>query len=242
MGKSSKDIKVTFDDFSFTFPSKKELDRLARDILDGARAAILRSASSQLTSTLPAYKTALSGVKRKGSVWVLELEGELAMMVEEGFNGGDMRNWLLQGNTKTSKSGNRYKSIPFTHSIGGIGNGVPTTLSPPGEMSLSNRLTLDVGVRKTASKRVQAGMRTLNPSRSLPQGLAPRINSRHTTDPFAGMQVRGQGNQRNYTTFRTISDNPNTADKWQHPGIKPRKIMEKAGQAYIDKMLSKLGF
>lgn len=239
---------------------------IARDLMEGARAKLIKLASDRLFSTRADYIAGIQPIAREGKAVVLALVGVLPDMIEHGWDGRFLHETLLGDNAKgwkVSKEGDRYRSIPFRHKTPNAGpqGGQPMgsqyasqQMSPRNWQSLAaaHAVVDDIAA---LGKKIHAKAKALTPGKVLPAGLAPKLRPHHATDIFAGMKVNlqnvrapggGVAKQRTYTTFRTISEaNP---ESWYHPGIQARnlllevekhveKIAPGAIKAYIDQAL-----
>ena len=238
--------------------------QIARNIMEGARAKLIKIASERLHSTRADYIAGIQAVEREGKDVVLVLAGVLPNMVEHGWDdrflhetllGDDARGWKL------SADGHRFRSIPFRHKTPGSGpqGGQPmgSQFGARGPQSLASPHAVVEDTRKLGRKihgqakklisRKEAAAGAPGSAR-LKAGLAPKLRPHHATDIFAGMIVNKQpvqksgaphgqvAHQRTYTTFRTISDA--VPDKWWHPGIEARNFLEEVS-GFVDEIAPK---
>lgn len=233
--------------------------QIARNIMEGARAKLIKLASQQLHSTRADYIAGIQPVERDGKDVVLVLAGSLPNMVEHGWDGGFLQETLLGDNTsgwKISAEGYRYRAIPFRHKTPGAGaqggqpmgsqfgaNGSKSLAAPHAMVEDTKKLGQKIHrqAKKLISAKQAAGGAS-GPTR-LQAGLAPKLRPHHTTDIFSGMIVNKQpvqksggapgqvAHQSTYTTFRMISEA--VPDKWMHPGIEARHFMDDVSD-YID--------
>lgn len=236
--------------------------QLAREIMEGARAHLIKHASERLHSSRADYLAGIQPLERDGKGVVLALVGVLPNMVEHGWDGRFLQETLLSDSVrgwKVSSEGFRYRAIPFRHKTPGSGpqGGQPMGSQFSGTknaMSLAapHAVVEDIlklgkkvhGQAKKLISRQEAASGAKGSSR-LQSGLAPLLRQHHSTDIFAGMIVNKQpvqksggphgavGFQRTYTSFRMISEK--VPDKWYHPGIQAREFMEE-----LDGWISKI--
>lgn len=224
------------------------------DVMSAARAFWIQQAGSKLKTSRRDYINGIQEVvvgKRTASV---ALVGVLPNLVEQGMAAFDMHTTLLgpdvpvvpwgsgQKGKHARKDGGFYRAIPFRHQTPGSigqGGGVPMGKQYAGAMGMAAANEL--------GKKIHAAAKELAPTTGkpgktqwgerLPEGLAPKLSAKHTTDIYAGM-VRQEktykgATQSTYTTFRMISDG--VPDKWMHPGIEPANIADDV-EKYVDKI------
>lgn len=186
-------------------------------------------ASEELKSTRDLF---LDNFKRPDEVapgvhiiWLLED----AAFIEDGLPANfDMKEGLLKSDkAKTSKSGFKYLAVPFSHTKA-------PTRSTPSAQAVIKRIRENLKKEKVPFKTLE-----LNADGS------PRIGKLHSFD--WGGNIPGKGNtrdlervsiyqtvtatgnvRRDIMTFRTVSGNPASADKWKHPGMEGKKFLDRA--------------
>jgi hypothetical protein len=218
------------------------LASIARDIAEGARQQWVMLAQRKLRSSQQDYIAGIQEVEMQGGRATIALVGVVANLVEQGMDPFDLHDTILNQGTSfhTAADGGRYLAIPFRHKTpgSGPGGGVPMTelFARSGALSAAHS--------EAIGKEVYARAKKLRPGERLPAGLAGKMKSFHTTDPFAGMQrgaqkKAGGGTQGTYTTFRTISvgpgGEPRPEAKWLHPGVQPRHLADEVG-SYVDRI------
>lgn len=221
-----------------TVPAMDDRTRVMRGIAASARAHWVSLAQSRLHSTSRDY---IQGIKEDigDDHATLTLEGTLPNMVEQGWDGGDLRQFLLHGpNAKIGAKG-PYNIVPFGHGSpesGGrnVGNPMPIdihaaakklspTLSRPGKVESRGGRTVIYGQRLGPNSRnVNAIARTLLTTKQKPWHATSIYTSMiREGKRFASGRVQTTG----YKTFRTISMNDREPGKhWFHPGIKARRL------------------
>jgi len=192
-------------------------------------------ASQELESTRKIFIDNLqSPVQLADGVWIISL-GEKALFIEEGLAPGfDMKPGLLTDGEYSEKTGYRYRVVPFEHG------------KPPSQASESAReliTKLRKGLKeynKKEGNKVKIPWKTIERN---PNG-SPKLGKLHSIN--LPSDIPGKGNtpslyrvsiyqtmvngnvRRDITTFRTVTANPDSKDKWIHPGIEAKKIMDEA--------------
>jgi hypothetical protein len=237
-------------------PHKPDVDRM----LKGLGAATMHYwkslAQKELRSTARDYIQALSHREEPGKVIVeLRAEGGNPMpgMVEEGWAGGDMRDWMLKSpKAKQGKEG-PYLVVPFRHGTPGTtGRNVGAVM--PGPIHEAAKKLIPQLSRPGKPVSTQAGVTTVHGQRLHP-GLPMRQAARkilerkekpwHSTSIYMGMIRKAQPTKRGlqtsgYQTFRTISRHSSEPGKhWVHPGIKARHIADKV-RKHIDTLANQI--
>lgn len=222
-----------------TMPTSDDRTRILRGLGAAAVATWKKIAQAELRSTARDYIAGISApVYTKDSV-TITLEGRLPNMVEQGWDGGDMREWLLKSpKAKQGKNG-PYMVIPFRHGAPGtsgrnVGNEMPQSI-----YALARKLAPtttqegpDGGLRTAWGQRL--GLRTKGMTADARGILKSLQRPWHSTSVFMGMVRKAQPTKAGlrtsgYTTFRTISMHTNEPGKhWVHPGIRARELASKA--------------
>jgi len=244
-------------------PSRKDIDEVRRNVAYSALAFWKKQAQEGLKSSARDYVQALS-YREQGSRSIITLSGQVPNLIEQGFPGGDMRDWMLKGpNAKMGKNG-MYNTVPFRHGTPSSGG---RNVGPPMPRAIYNAVLK----LKTSKSRPDLKNGWVEPpkSRNAPtvlygQRLSPdmeKVTKRakellttkkkpwHTASIYLGMQREEKtyegDTQHKYTSFRRISRNRNSAkdpetgekrDNWMHPGIKPRHYADKT-RVHVEKML-----
>lgn len=225
---------------------------LGRNLADMARAEWVRLAVSgpdHLNSTALDYVHGVTPVKLTTTGFYVELVGAWPNMLEHGASSFDMRTTLLADgkNWKESSAGHRYRSIPFRHKVPGSTSrgGQVMGSAYKNHEAVSDWKKLGKNIHKAAKKLRSGGLDTSK------MGI-PKLKGHHTADIYSGMKKNrqavtgprgGVSYQNTYTTFRTISTNPESAG-WIHPGIQAKnyaedvhKFIEEQVPAVIDHVL-----
>lgn len=235
-------------------PHKPDLDRALKGLGATAMDYWKTLAQKELRSTSRDYIQALTHYERDGKVYVELREGPegspLPNMVEQGWPGGDMREWLLQSAKVKQGANGPYLVVPFRHGTPGtsgrnVGRQMPgpihaaakkliPQLTRPGKVSSHSGTTIVHGERlhpgmpmKAAAKKILERKEKPWHSTSIYMGMIRKAQPTAT-----GLQTSG------YQTFRTISQHSNEPGKhWVHPGIKPRNLARKV-EKHIGKIAS----
>lgn len=237
-------------------PSRMDMVEVRRNIGLSALKFWRDQAQQNLKSSSRDYVQALSYREQGSRVFVI-LSGVVPNLIENGFAGGDMRDWLLKGpNAKMGKNG-MYNTIPFRHGTpGSTGRNVGAPM-PKAVYQAARKLNQPT---KSQAKKLmeQGGQPVLYGQRLSPNNrragsqihtiLTTLKKPWHTASIYTGMVKETKtyegATQSQYMTFRRISRNrrsgkdPETGkmrDSWMHPGIKPRHYARKT-QEHIEKL------
>lgn len=210
-------------------------------IVNGLGAAAMhhwkKLAQTRLRSTARDYVAGLQHHSMEDKA-VIELHGEVPNMVEQGWKGGDMRDWLLHGpNAKMGKNG-PYNIVPFRHGTPGtternVGSQMPKPIHDAAKR-LTPTLSRPGKPVSTKGGRTQVYGERLHPGLPI-KAAAKRILSRkekpwHATSIYMSMIRKGKhiagGKMQTtgYMTFRTISSKKRGDSHWVHPGITARNL------------------
>lgn len=178
-------------------------------------------ARRNLKTSFSEYMAALD-IRLNDSILVVELDGSwLAQAVEDGVSEFDMKETILKSpKAKTSKRGFKYMSIPLpvSKSTPNAGTDKALALQEKIKEALNDPIFFNAKMTKT------------------PDGALKKMEQLVTSDPaLKGMyRIQGYKNKEDfadnkpmfsqYMMFRTISNNPFSKSKWQHPGIQSRKL------------------
>lgn len=196
-----------------------------------------RLAQETLRSSAREYVAGLQQVL-EGTKAKIILGGLIPNMIENGWPGGDMRQWLLQGpNVKQGKNG-PYNTVPFRHGAPGtsgknVGPQMPMDIHRGAKLLAPTRTGLS-GPGTIYGERLGPDSRGLtHKGRDI---LLTKERLRHATSIYSGMirqeKEYAKATQSQYTTFRRISKVSRGPKHWFHPGIKPRRFAVQV-QAHI---------
>jgi hypothetical protein len=219
-----------------------------KEILQGLGAKAMHVwktlAQKELRSTSRDYVAGLDHeVDEKRAV--ITLEGKLPNMVEQGFDGGDMRAWLLKSPKAKQGANGPYLAVPFRHGTPGtsgrnVGAEMPgdihaaakklaATMSRPGE-----HISGQKGASVKYGPRLHPGLPMRENARKM---LETKKQPWHHSSIYLGMIRKGKHiaggkvQTTGFTTFRTISQHSNDPQKhWIHPGIRGRHLAKKVQQ------------
>lgn len=231
------------------------IDGYVQEVAQRCRNQWQTYAQRELTSSRQAYVAGLQAVQMSNGTAAIALLGRFANMVENGWEGGNLRDTMLKPGTKNlrvaydKKTGQAwfYLRIPFRHATPDAG----AEMAPPMGAAYANKLgavearKLGMAVhnivkakefRPTLSRQFDGVSQRGDRVSALDGG--PLLRARHVTGIYAGMikqsKAYAAATQSSYTTFRTISNNPDSERKdeggrnWDHPGIEPRDFAGRA--------------
>ena len=226
-----------------------------RRLGEAARGHWIKVASEKLQSSRTDYINGIQPLSMNKQTAVITLTGAVPLMVEEGWDARFLHDTLLENGAKTSKDGDRYRSIPFRHKgpdSGPVGGGPMGSQFSNQKKAMSLAAphavvndTLKLGrIIHRAAKKLGGSDSMKTPKNALKMiGGGGLLRQHHTTDIFSGMKVNKQLThvsskgkptfQKTYSTFRTISDKE--PGKFYHPGIMPRNFADEVG-AYVQKI------
>lgn len=206
---------------------EQDLRKGVQNLAAITHAKVAEMANSELKTSRKQFIDALGFEEVADGIWVVSID-EKGVWIEEGIEAGhDMKPDLLKGATKTTKDGNKYRSIPFDHTTG------PSNMTATSQ-HIVNLLKSELKKAKIPFKKIEK-----NPDGS------PRIGKLHSksfdspipgkgnTPALSGVSIyqtktKSGSIRRDVLTFRTVSSGPASAGKWIHPGTQPRKFLERA--------------
>ncbi len=233
------------------------VSRILPEVAEAVKNEIVVSAQQHLGSTSQEYVSNLqllhlpiNPVMMKRGPFVFAsiiLNGQLPNMLENGWEGGDLKPFLLKGrNAKMGENG-PYNTVAFRHEVpGGAGRaGAPMgSHEQKGGMSRTQAELLGKSIHREAKK--LAGTKShASHGTTWGQRLDARVTGRlgapkhknkssgyqHKSDLYAGMvrkeKTYGKATQNQYITFRRVSLN-SSAGAFVHPGLDARHFFTKA--------------
>lgn len=229
---SDLSFKVNSDDFKgvleeFRKQLQRELNQAVEHLADMTFEKTLELAGNKLHSTFSIYKDNLSSRKEGAGVYIVSLD-QKAMWIEEGLPPNfDLKPGLLK-NGKTSKNGHRYAIVPFKHNKG------PSKQTPKAQ-------ELTDQIKKVLKQENIPFAKIEKDAYGSPKiGLLHKIDiesdkptAKASTGALQGLRIyqnkdaKGKVSRGIYT-FRTVTDGPNSADKWIHPGLDAKLFMDQA--------------
>lgn len=228
------DLKINIDTASIASQFKElameveqDLNKAVGNLAVVTHAKVAELASTELKSSLKTLKDNLGFAEISPGVWVVSID-EGALWIEEGIEQGmDIKPGLLKNNAKTSKSGSKYKIVPFDHGK------APSQLTPSA-LSIVSLLKEGLKQNKIPFKKIEKN-----------SNGSPRLGKLHVLDIKSPIPGKGNtpslkgvsiyqtmtktGNvRRDILTFRTVSDSPASEGKWIHPGLEAKHFLEKS--------------
>ena len=225
---------------------EQDLTRGVQAVAEATLESIENEAQEKLKSSRSTYLNAVDFKELEPGVWVVSLDMEKAGWIEDGIQPHDQRIELLGGNSNkihTSKDGHKWRVIPFSHNQDNQ-NMTPKqkNFAEKIEEFLDQRGIPFKGIEVNSKGSPRTGvLHTFNIPSEKPSAVASH-------PALHGLQIKQKkskdGNvRREITTFRIISENPDTLEKWQHPGLQAKKFMDKAyaeADAKIDQMVEEV--
>jgi len=150
-------------------------------VAEAARDKWIQLAAEQLHSSRKDYIDAIQSVELKGDLATVALVGDFPNQIEHGWEGGDMRDFLLseqaphQDTIHTNQQGGRYRHVPFRHQTPGTrgtaGAVMGSQYAPnrPGSLAAPHAVVEDF---KEMGKRVHRAAKQLQPGEGLRELLA----------------------------------------------------------------------
>jgi hypothetical protein len=180
----------------------------------------------------------------------ISLTGRIPNMVEQGWDGGDMRQWLLKGKNAKQGEHGAYNTVPFRHGTPGtsgrnVGQTMPQAIHDVAKNLLPSISRPGKAVSQEGGQTSVFGTR-LHRGLPMSQEALAILNTKkrpwHSTSIYMGMVRKAKQTQKGmqttgFITFRRISEHSADPQHWVHPGIKARKLAEKT-QAQVDKLSS----
>lgn len=205
---------------------KKSIKALAVD----SHNHIKEEAQNKLHSFREKYLESLSPPEQLDDyLWVITLSDKaewIEMGRPEPF---DMKPGLLKDG-KTSKDGHKYRVVPMDQAK------TPTQMSPKTagyETTMVNKVKAELKARGIPYKKLEIDPKTGSPrigklhaldidSFTPGKGNTPQL---HGINIYQTKQKNGSV-KRSITTFRTVTDKPDQADKWIHPSVEAKNFFE----------------
>jgi hypothetical protein len=247
-------------------PGKEDQERMVRGLGAAATAYWKNLAKRELKSATNDYVHALSSEYDNGVFRITLGEGPagregLPHMIELGFKGGDMRQWMFGGKrTKRNKKGRRYLVIPFQHGTPGTTERHVGKQMPPSVHEAAKKLVPTLSRPRRAAAggpTVRYGERlterTPGLSRTAMRHLTTKKKPWHHSSIYRGMIREEKTFEKatqttGYFTFRTISEDVIRGERddvgralqhWYHPGIRARHFAQKT-QKHIRSLATRM--
>jgi hypothetical protein len=245
-------LKINIDVAAIAAQFKEFALELEQDLRKGVanlaaitHAKVVENAQQELHSSRQTFMDNLGFEEISPGIWVISID-QGAMWIEEGIEANkDMKPDLLK-NAKTSSKGVQYKVIPFDEGK------APSQMTPYAQGVVA-RIKQNLKKQDVPFKKIEFN-----------SDGSPRVGKLHEFD-FGG-EKPGKGNtpvmkgvsiyqsvtktgnvRRDILTFRTVSNGPESAGKWVHPGYDAKKYLDKAAdwamneweQSILPEVLSK---
>lgn len=210
---------------------ENDLQKSMSTLAASTHAKVTEWAQQELHSSREKFINSLGFEEVMPGVWIISVD-ESGLFVEDGLpEEFDMKLGLLAKNAKTSKSGTRYKVIPFKYNI------APSAMTPK-TAQLVSYLKQELRKEKIPFKKIEVdenGSPKIgklhqkdfgNPGGRLAYGKA----STPVLNRLTVIQSMGSDNKvhRNVMTFRTVSSGQKSAGKWIHPGVAAKNYLDRA--------------
>jgi len=221
-------------------PKKSDTKAIVKQLAASAMQQWKRLAQEGLRSSARDY---VAGLQHRyyGERAQIILTGMMPNMIENGWPGGDLRQWLLKGpNARLGKNG-PYNTVPFRHGTPGtsgrnVGRPMPPSIYRAAKM-LTPTLTALGGAGTLYGERLSTSSRGV--TQQAKRILLTKERPWHATSVYTGMireeKEYAAAKQSQFMTFRRISRVKRGPKHWFHPGIKPRRFA-KAVQGHIADM------
>ena len=211
-------------------------EEIEKELMNGVKELSVRTyshieeeAAKQLKTTRQNYQENLKYEKIAPGIYVITLL-DAAMWIEEGFKEGfDMKPGLLKQNTKTSKDGYQYRVIPFNH-------GTDKQNTTPYNQTVIDRIKDELKARKIKIKKVDTNpdgspkigrMHSFSLDSEKPTAKAS-TNVLTNVSVYQKLNEKTQKVERGIFTFRTVSNNPDYAEKWLRKEKTGVKLLDEA--------------
>ena len=227
----------------FAVEVEQDLQKAVGQLAAMTHAKVVERANEELGSTRKKFMDSLGFEEIAPGVWVISID-EKGLFIEEGIEANhDMKPDLLKEGSKTSKSGNRYKVIPFDY-------GKPPSQMTGTTQQLVNQIKQSLKQEKVSFKKIERnsdGSPKVGKLHEFNLG-GPRLG-KGNTPALKGLSIyqsmTKSGNvKRDILTFRTVSSGPASAGKWHHPGMDGKKYLdwalEQATKEWENEILPKI--
>jgi len=206
---------------------EQDLNKGVANLAAITHAKVREMAADELHSSRKAFMDSVGFEEISQGLWVVSVD-EGGLWVEEGIEPNkDMKPGLLANATQTSKEGHKYRVIPFDHGK------APSQLNGYAQ-NLVTKIRADLKKKDIPFKKIEKD-----------EHGNPRLGKLHNLDFSMGRKGK-EGNpdlkgvsiyqtltktgdvRRDILTFRTVSGGPASAGKWIHPGVEPKKFLDRA--------------
>lgn len=197
----------------------------------------LKAETRKRLNTTADHFTAHTKVKLTDYVLIVQLDRDdwLTNALESGVGAFDMKKMLKSNRAKTSKAGFRYMSIP-------IGKSKDATPGTEKGREFQKKINEVLAAPKFGMRKLSTLMNgTVVESQQILTS-DPMIKGLYRTRQFESAEAYHSGRKKpawQHVMFRTMSENPMSLSKWEHPGIKPANIL-RAVNTWLDLNLEPL--
>ena len=207
---------------------KQDLEKGVANLAAITHAKVAEMANNELHSSRKQFNESLGFEEISPGVWVVSID-EKGLWIEEGIEPNtDMKDALLKNDAEISADRHKYKAIPFDHSK-------PPSQMTPYAQNLVAKIKYALKKEGIPFKKIEkdkSGNPRLGKLHKLDIDTLPPT-SRASTPALKGVSIyqsmTATGNvRRDIMTFRTVTDGPKGQGKWIHPGLAPKKFLDRA--------------
>lgn len=178
-------------------------------------------AKRKLDSTYQEYINAVS-MEYQGDLFVIELDPDnfLANALEDGVDSFSLKNRFKnnKGKFKVSKEGFLYQHIPMSKSKAYLKNQAENTTISNYDANILRIMNRNETKLYKTNNNLDGTVTTIEQYTNL-SGFY-KIKKYKTTEDF----IKKKAGHTTNVLFRTMSNNPESQGKWQHPGLDAKKI------------------
>lgn len=215
-------------------PKGGDLNRMVQGLGAAALQFWKKQAQEKLRSSSREYVQALTMENGDQKV-VITLTGVLPNLIENGFGGGNMRDWMLRSSRAKQGKNGKYLVIPFQHGTPGTGGHNVGNVMPGSIYSVARKLAATVtrparaaGGGPTTRWGGRLSAQSPNMNAAAQKILSTKEKPWHQSSIYRGMvreeKTFAKATQTTgYKTFRTISEHGDPRG-WIHPGITARRF------------------
>ncbi|MDQ3171501.1 MAG: hypothetical protein M3Q55_15310 [Acidobacteriota bacterium] len=224
-------------------PASQMRSQFLAGIGAAARQHWIALAQRELRSSSRDYVAGIQEIVVGDRTVEIGLRGMLPNMIENGWPGGDMREWMLQSaKAKSTKAGGKYLVVPFRHGSPTSGGRNVGAAMPQSIHNIAKRLapthTAPNGGATQWGDRLSIKKKMNEEARKI---LSTKKKEWHSASIYMGMvrqeKTYAKATQSQYTTFRTISTRTAKTDprSWMHPGTQAKHFAPRV-QAYTSRI------
>lgn len=216
---------------------EQDLNKGVANLAAITHAKVAEMANQELKSSRKTFMDNLGFEEISSGLWVVSVD-QGGLWVEEGIEPNmDMKPGLLKNATQTSKEGFKYKVIPFDHGK------APSQLNGYAQ-NLVTKIRSDLKKQGIPFKKIENDAQG-NPKTGKLHSFPNGINGNESNPDLRGVSIyqtltKTGDIRRDVLTFRTVSGGPASAGKWIHPGVTPKKFLDRAGDWAIKEWEDKI--